>query len=341
MTTTLKKTILVVGGCGYIGSHMVRFLLDSGFNVVVLDNLSTGYVDALVGGELIVGDCGDSVLLKQIFAEHQFDGVMHFASYIQVGESVNSPDMYYQNNTAKTLTLIEEMRRCGVNNFIFSSTAAVFGEPKYIPIDERHPLDPINPYGKSKFMVELMLADMEKAYDFRSVALRYFNAAGADPKGDIGERHNPETHLIPLALRASLEENEDVLQVFGGDYSTPDGTCIRDYIHVIDLCAAHLLALQYLWGDGKSDAFNLGNGTGFSIYQVLAAVKTITGVAVPYRLGSRRPGDPERLVADSTKAAKILGWRPQFPELNTIVKHAWLWEQGRKNKLATNGEVKN
>jgi UDP-glucose 4-epimerase len=226
----------------------------------------------------------------------------------------------------------------GVNNFIFSSTAAVFEEPQYFPIDERHP---INPYGKSKFMVELMLADMEKAYDFRSVSLRYFNAAGADPNGDIGERHYPETHLIPLALRAALEENKEVLQVFGGDYGTPDGTCIVDYIHVVDLCAAHVLALQYLWGDGKSDAFNLGNGTGFSIYQVLDSVKAITGVAVCYRLSSRRPGDPERLVADSTKAAKILGWRPQYPELNTIVKHAWLWEQKRINKLVTNGEVKN
>lgn len=327
MTESTKK-LLVVGGCGYIGSHMVKCLLETGHQVTVLDDLSAGFKDSLLGGELIVGDCGDKALLNQLFTKTQFDGVLHFASYIQVGESVVNPAKYYQNNVAKTLTLLEAMKDHAVKNLIFSSTAAVFGEPDYTPIDEKHACQPINPYGMSKRMVELMLADFNKAYGLRSVALRYFNAAGADPQARIGERHDPETHLIPLALQAVLGKRPP-LKVFGRDYDTPDGTCIRDYIHIDDLSTAHLLALQYLWQDGKSTAFNLGNGAGFSVQEVLDAVEKVAGIKVPAEDAPRRAGDPARLVADSTLAKKILGWQPRYAELETIVQHAWQWEQRR------------
>ena len=246
-----KKNILVIGGCGYIGSHMVKCLLNAGHNVTVLDDLSAGFEDSLLGGKLIVGDCGDRVVLDRLFSQQQFDGILHFASFIQVGESVVNPAKYYQNNVAKTLTLIEAMKNHGLKNLIFSSTAAVFGEPIQTPINEQHPRVPINPYGMSKNMMELMLQDFDKAYGLRSVSLRYFNAAGADPEARIGERHEPETHLIPLALQAVLERRPP-LKVFGRDYDTPDGTCIRDYIHIDDLSEAHLLALEYLWEGGET-----------------------------------------------------------------------------------------
>jgi UDP-glucose 4-epimerase len=323
-----KKNILVIGGCGYIGSHMVKCLLNAGHHVTVLDDLSAGFKDSLLGGTLIVGDCGDRTLLDKLFTTTQFDGVLHFASFIQVGESVINPAKYYQNNVAKTLTLLEAMKDHGLKNLIFSSTAAVFGEPVYIPIDEKHPCQPINPYGMSKRMVELMLADFDNAYGLRSVALRYFNAAGADPEARIGERHEPETHLIPLALQAVLGKRPP-LKVFGRDYDTPDGTCIRDYIHIDDLSDAHLLALEYLWQGGQSAAFNLGNGAGFSVQQVLDSVSQITGVVVPIENAPRRAGDPARLVADSALAKKILGWQPRYAELEIIVQHAWQWEQRR------------
>jgi UDP-glucose 4-epimerase len=324
----LTKKILVVGGCGYIGSHMVKCLLEANHQVTVLDDLSAGFKDSLLGGELIVGDCGDRILLNRLFTETQFDGVLHFASYIQVGESVVNPAKYYQNNVAKTLTLLEAMKDHGVKNLIFSSTAAVFGEPDYTPIDEKHSCQPINPYGMSKRMVELMLADFDKAYGLCSVALRYFNAAGADPEARIGERHDPETHLIPLALQAALGKRPP-LKVFGRDYDTPDGTCIRDYIHIDDLSSAHLLALEYLWQGGASTAFNLGNGAGFSVQEVLDAVEKVAGVKVPAEDAARRAGDPARLVADSTLAKKMLGWKPCYADLETIVQHAWQWEQKR------------
>lgn len=320
------KKLLVVGGCGYIGSHMVKCLLDAGHQVVVLDDLSSGFADALLGGSLVVGDCADRTLLDELFAAQAFDGVLHFASFIQVGESVAEPAKYYHNNVAKTLALLEAMHAHGVRHLIFSSTAAVFGNPEYTPIDEQHGLAPINPYGWTKRMVEQMLADFERAYGLRWAALRYFNAAGADPQGRIGERHDPETHLIPLALQA-VSGRGKALKIFGRDYATPDGTCIRDYVHVDDLANAHLLALEHLWRGGASGAFNLGNGQGFSVQQVLDAVAEATGRTVPHEDAPRRAGDPARLVADSARARDVLGWQPHFAELRTIVEHAWAWEQ--------------
>lgn len=323
-----EKTLLVVGGCGYIGSHMVKCLLDAGHRVVVLDNLSTGFRDSLLGGQLVLGDCGDRMALDALFSGRRFDGVLHFASYIQVGESVAQPARYYRNNVANTLTLLDAMKEHGVGPLIFSSTAAVFGEPVRMPIDEAHPRQPINPYGKSKYMVEEMLADFDRACGLRSVALRYFNAAGGDPQARIGERHEPETHLIPLALQA-VSGRRPALKVFGRDYDTPDGTCIRDYIHVDDLADAHLLALEYLWRGGRSGAFNLGNGAGFSVQEVLDAVARVTGKPVPAQDAPRREGDPARLVADASLAKSTLGWAPRHAGLETIVRHAWQWEQGR------------
>lgn len=330
------STLLVVGGCGYIGSHMVKCLLNAGHRVVVLDDLSAGYRDSLLGGELVVGDCGRREVLDGLFGSHRFDGVLHFASLIQVGESVTDPAKYYQANVAKTLTLLAAMKDHGIGPLIFSSTAAVFGEVDYVPIDERHARRPINPYGMSKWMVEAMLADFDRAYGLHSVALRYFNAAGADPEGRIGERHDPETHLIPLALQAVLGRRPP-LKVFGRDYDTPDGTCIRDYIHVDDLADAHLLALEYLWQGGASDAFNLGNGAGYSVQEVLDSVERVVGRKVPVEDAPRRAGDPARLVADSSRARKVLGWQPWRAELEVIVADAWRWEQ-RRDSAAGKGQ---
>ncbi|TAN53280.1 MAG: UDP-glucose 4-epimerase GalE [Methylococcaceae bacterium] len=324
----ISKNILVIGGCGYIGSHMVKCLLDAGHKVVVLDDLSTGFRDSLLGGEFIAGDFGNRAVLDDLFSRQPFDGVLHFASLIQVGESVIDPARYYSCNVAKTLTLIDTMKQHGIGNLIFSSTAAVFGEPEQVPIDEKHPRLPINPYGMTKHMVEIMLRDFDRAYGLRSVALRYFNAAGADPDARIGERHQPETHLIPLALQAVLGRRP-ALSVFGRDYPTPDGTCIRDYIHVDDLCDAHLLALEYLWNGGATIAFNLGNGAGFSVQQVLDAVMDVTGAPVPVQNAPKREGDPARLVADAALAKATLGWSPRYADLKTIVRHAWQWEQRR------------
>jgi UDP-glucose 4-epimerase len=307
---------------------MIKCLIDAGHGVVVLDDLSAGFRDSLLGGELVVGDCGDRAVLDALFSTRKFDGVLHFASLIQVGESVLNPGKYYQSNVAKTLTLIEAMQAHGVGPLIFSSTAAVFGEPEYVPIDEAHPRQPINPYGMSKHMVEAMLADFDRAYGLRSVALRYFNAAGADPEARIGERHVPETHLIPLALQA-VAGSRPALKVFGRDYDTPDGTCIRDYIHVDDLADAHLLALEYLWSGGDSAAFNLGNGEGFSVQEVLDTAARVTGQPVPAEDAPRREGDPARLVADAALARSVLGWKPRYADLETIVRHAWQWEQKR------------
>lgn len=317
--------VLVVGGAGYIGSHMVKMLLASGHQVVTFDNLSSGHRDAVLGGGFIEGDLADFDCLNKVFSEHKPDAVMHFASYIQVGESVKKPDIYFRNNVTNTLNLLDTMLKFNVKKFIFSSTAAVFGEPEYVPIDEAHPNRPLNPYGRSKLMIEQVLADYAKAFDFRSVCLRYFNAAGADPEGQLGERHDPETHLIPLILQAASGRRESI-QVFGRDYDTPDGTCIRDYIHIVDLCSAHLAALQYLVRGGESDRFNLGNGSGFSVQEVLNAVQNVSGKAVKVIDGPRREGDPARLVADSKRAKQVLDWKPVFTDLETIVAHAWQWE---------------
>jgi UDP-glucose 4-epimerase len=318
--------VLVIGGAGYIGSHMVKMLLSSGHKVMTLDNLSSGHRDAVVGGEFIQGDIADTACLDRIFTTFKPDAVMHFASFIQVGESVRKPDIYYRNNVTNTLNLLDAMLKYNVKKFIFSSTAAVFGEPDYVPIDEIHPNRPLNPYGRSKWIIEQVLADYDKAFDFRSVCLRYFNAAGADPEGQLGERHDPETHLIPLILQAASGRRENI-HVFGRDYDTPDGTCIRDYIHIVDLCSAHLAALDYLCQDGQSDRFNLGNGAGFSVQQVIDAVEQVSGRKVTVINGPRREGDPARLVADSKRAKLTLNWEPKFTDLETIVAHAWQWEQ--------------
>ena len=323
--------ILVVGGAGYIGSHMVKQLARAGHSVVVLDNLTTGFRELARYGALVVGDLADTVLLERLFSQHKFDGVMHFAAASLVGESMQDPGKYYRNNVANTLNLLEVMVRHGVKHFIFSSTAATFGEPEYVPIDEAHPQTPINPYGASKLMVERMLQDYASAYGVNSVCLRYFNACGADPEGELGECHEPETHLIPLILQAASGRRESIT-VFGRDYATEDGTCIRDYIHIEDLCSAHALALEALVQGKKQGAlaYNLGNGQGYSVQQMIEAVKRLVsedGYSLIVEEGARRPGDPATLVADATLAKQELGWQPQYAELDTIIRHAWAWEK--------------
>lgn len=334
--------ILVVGGAGYIGSHMVKQLARAGHAVVVLDNLTTGFRELACRGELVVGDLADTALLESLFAEHRFDGVMHFAAASLVGESMQDPGKYYRNNVANTLNLLEVMVRHEVKHFIFSSTAATFGEPEYVPIDEAHPQRPINPYGASKWMVERLLQDFHAAHGLNSVCLRYFNACGADPEGELGECHEPETHLIPLILQAASGRRE-AITVFGRDYPTEDGTCIRDYIHIEDLCSAHALALGALVQGEKNgaQAYNLGNGQGYSVQQVIEAVERVVaedGRTLRVVEGSRRPGDPARLVADATLARRELGWQPQYADLDTIIRHAWAWEKKLAGKALTQQE---
>ncbi|HET7392554.1 MAG TPA: UDP-glucose 4-epimerase GalE [Candidatus Binatia bacterium] len=318
--------VLIVGGAGYIGSHMALLLGRQAAQVIVLDDLSSGDANAVLSGRLVQGSIEDTGLLDRLFAEEKFDGVMHFASFIQVGESVQHPAKYYRNNVTHTINLLDAMVRHRVKNFIFSSTAAIFGQPEYVPIDEAHPKQPINPYGRSKWMVEQVLRDYDSAYGLRSVCLRYFNAAGADPEARIGETHEPETHLIPLLLQVASGRRQSA-QIFGDDYDTPDGTCIRDYIHVLDLATVHSLALAHLISGGASAAYNLGNGNGFSVRQVIDAVRQVTMKPVPVIDAARRAGDPARLVADATLARKHLGWTPLYPDLSTIVSHAWNWEK--------------
>jgi UDP-glucose 4-epimerase len=324
MTIPLK-TVLVVGGAGYIGSHMVWLLGQKGVDVVTLDNLSSGHRDAVLHGKFVHGDIADRLVLDKVFSEHNFDAVMHFASFIQVGESMQDPAKYYQNNFVNTLNLLNAMRAHNVGKFIFSSTAAIFGEPEYSSIDEAHPKRPINPYGWSKLMVEQALADYDRAYGLKSVCLRYFNAAGAHPDSLLGERHDPETHLIPLILQAASGHRQNIT-VFGRDYKTPDGTCIRDYIHILDLAEAHWLALQYLQADGPTTAFNLGNGNGYSVESVIQSARRVTGKAIPVLEGQRREGDPARLVANADEIKLRLGWQPAYADLDTIMAHAWQWE---------------
>ena len=317
--------ILVVGGAGYIGSHMVKQLAKAGNDVITLDNLSYGYRDSVKYGEFVEGNLGDDKVLNSIFKSNNIDAVMHFAGFIQVGESVIKPSMYYHNNVANTFTLLDAMLRHDVKNFIFSSTAAIFGEPEYTPIDEKHNKQPINPYGHSKLMIEQVLEDYDKAYDLRSTCLRYFNAAGADPGGELGERHVPETHLIPLILQAASGRREDI-KVFGDDYATDDGTCVRDYIHINDLCEAHSLALQDMIRKDQSARYNLGNGKGFSVKQVIDVAKDVSGNDFKVTIEPRRAGDPAVLVADATLAKQQLNWQPKFAELKDIVQTAWRWE---------------
>ena len=324
----MSDTILVVGGAGYIGSHMVKRLRRAGFHVVVADDLSAGRREATLGAPLHVGDIGDAAFVDALLHEIRPAAVMHFASFIQVGESVADPAKYYRNNVAATQVLLDGMRAHGVARFIFSSTAAIFGDPQYVPIDEAHPKAPINPYGRSKWFVEQMLEDFDRAYGLKSTCLRYFNAAGADPDGELGECHEPETHLIPLILQVASGRRAHIT-VYGDDYATPDGTCVRDYIHVEDLCDAHLLALRRLLDGADSARYNLGNGNGYSVREVIEAVRRVTGHAIPVVTGARREGDPPVLVADASAARDTLGWRPRHADLDAIVAHAWAWEQRR------------
>jgi UDP-glucose 4-epimerase len=326
-----KPTILVTGGAGYIGSHAVLALQQAGYGVVVLDNLSYGHrelVEEILKVELIVGDTGDRALLDQLFASRDIGAVMHFAAFLQVGESVKEPAKYYQNNVVSTLTLLEAMRSAGLDKFVFSSTCATYGVPQFIPLTEEHPQNPINPYGMSKLMVEKILRDFDQAYQFRSVAFRYFNAAGAEPNGMLGEDHSPETHIIPLVLLTALGQRESVA-IFGTDYDTPDGTCVRDYIHVLDLAQAHVLGLEYLMQGGESGFFNLGNGNGFSVKEVIETARTVTGQPIPAVEQPRREGDPPYLVGSSDRARQVLGWNPQHADLHQIIDHAWSWHQRR------------
>ena len=322
----MARTILVTGGAGYIGSHNVKFLRERGYRVLVLDDLCRGFADAVPADALIEGSIGDRAVLDDLFARHSVDAVMNFASFIEVGESVEHPARYYANNVANTITLLDAMVRHGVRRYVFSSTAAIFGTPEYTPIDEDHPKAPINPYGRGKWLVEQLLPDYAAAYGLESVCLRYFNAAGADPSGELGERHEPETHLVPLVLQAASGRRASI-HIFGEDYPTADGTCVRDYIHVEDLAQAHALALEYLDSGHGSAAFNLGNGSGYSIREVIESARRVTGRDFPVEPGPRRPGDPATLVADSTRAREVLGWRPRFTALDDIVADAWAWEQ--------------
>ena len=329
--------ILVIGGAGYIGSHMVKLLCRSGYTVTTFDNLSTGHRDAISTGNFVYADLDSQDSLHRVFRGSGYDVVMHFASSTQVAESVVAPSKYYANVT-NTHNLLNTMVEHGVKYLVFSSTAAIFGEPQYTPIDEEHPKCPLNPYGQTKWMVEQMLADYDRAYDLKSVSLRYFNAAGTDPEGQLGERHFPETHLVPLVLQAASGRRE-AITLFGTDYATPDGTCIRDYIHVNDLCAAHLLALKKLVNDEQSTAYNLGNGNGFSVKELIDTAQMVTERQIKVISGQRRAGDPERLIADSSRIREELHWEPQYPDLATMIEHAWRWEQ--KHKWLVNCAEKN
>jgi UDP-arabinose 4-epimerase len=320
------KNILVTGGAGYIGSHACKALAAAGYTPVSFDNLAFGHAWAVRWGPLVQGDILDRAALDRTIEQFKPDAVIHFAAFAYVGESVMNPGKYYRNNVAGTLTLLEAMRDHGVEQLVFSSTCAVYGNPQSIPISECHPCQPVNPYGASKWMVERMLPDFGRAHGLRSISLRYFNAAGADPAGDIGESHDPETHLVPLALDAAGGRRADIT-VFGDDYPTRDGTCIRDYIHVCDLAEAHLLALRALEAGHPCASYNLGNGHGFTVREVIAAAQAVSGRAIQVKSGPRRAGDPATLVADSQLIQHDLGWRPRTSELNTIVESAWRWHQ--------------
>lgn len=319
--------ILVVGGAGYIGSHVVLALQESGYPVLVLDNLSRGHrdiVEDVLRAKLVVGDIGDRAFLDEVFTRYPIAAVLHFAAYAYVGESLIVPNLYYRNNVGNTLTLLEAMRKAGINRLVFSSTCAVYGVPHIVPIPEDHPKQPINTYGSSKSMAEQIIADYHAAYDLNYVCFRYFNAAGADPAGRIGEDHDPEPHLIPLILQTALGKR-DAIQIFGTDYPTEDGTCIRDYIHVCDLVKAHLLGLEYLFGGGKSTVLNLGNGNGFSVRQAIETSKRVTGKSIRVVEKIRRQGDPPVLVGDASKAKQLLNWYPYYTDLEEIITHAWKW----------------
>ena len=322
----MTQSVLVCGGAGYIGSHMVRMLAEAGHDVTVFDNLSTGHKAAVQAGTLVRGDLLDKDALAELFAANRFDAVFHFSGLIAVGESVREPARYYRNNVIGTLNLLDAMHAAGVGRFVFSSTAAVYGNPQASPIDEDQPLAPINPYGRTKRIIEDVLADFADVHGLRSVSFRYFNAAGAHPEGGIGEAHVPETHLIPNVLLAALG-TQPAIEIFGDDYPTADGTCVRDYVHVQDLCTAHLAALDWMETHDGAAVFNLGNGTGFSVLDILGAARRVTGIDIPYRIAGRRDGDAASLVADSTRARTELGWSPRHGDIDDIVETAWRWHR--------------
>ncbi|PRR81786.1 UDP-glucose 4-epimerase GalE [Clostridium vincentii] len=318
--------ILVCGGAGYIGSHMVAELLENNEDVVILDNLEKGHKDALLGGKLYIGDLRDKEILNKVFTENNIDSVIDFAAYSLVGESMTEPLKYFNNNVYGTISLLESMREHNVKYIVFSSTAATYGEPKVIPISEDNDTIPTNPYGESKLLVEKILRWCDSAYGIKYTALRYFNAAGAHINGKIGEDHSPESHLIPLILQVALGQRDKIM-LFGDDYDTEDGTCVRDYVHVTDLAKAHSLALKRLKNGGDSTAYNLGNGTGFSVKEVVDVARKVTGHEIPAEIAPRRAGDPATLIATSERAVKELGWTPEFNQLETIISSAWNWHK--------------
>ena len=318
------KNILVTGGAGYIGSHTCKLLAQRGYLPITYDNLVYGHTRAVQWGPFIQGDIRDTEALAKVFAEYQPEAVIHFAAFAYVGESVEHPEKYYQNNVAGTLSLLEVMRGFGCDRFIFSSTCATYGNPQELPLTEEHHQQPINSYGRSKLMIEQILADYSAAYGLSSIALRYFNAAGADLEGDIGEDHEPETHLIPLTILAALGKRS-AIEVYGTDYDTPDGTAIRDYIHVADLADAHVRALELLQKEKKSRAFNLGTGIGTSVQSIIRTVEELSERKVPVTYGPRRPGDPPTLIASADKAAEFLGWQPRHSDIETIIRSALAW----------------
>jgi len=320
--------ILVTGGAGYIGSHTIKQLLKRGYDVVAYDNLSEGHRELVLCDEFVEADLADLNALRETFERYPIEAVMHFAALTQVGESVEDPEKYYQNNVTGGLNLLRAMREHDVKPFIFSSSAAVYGDPTEIPIKEDHPKRPKSPYGQTKLIFEQILEDYSRAYGIKYIALRYFNAAGSDPEGQIGEWHNPETHLIPIVLEAALEKRDHV-EIFGTDYETKDGTCIRDFIHVDDLAAAHILALESLRDGKPNTAYNLGIGKGYSVREVIETCRRVTGREIKVVEGARRPGDPPQLVADPSRAQRELGWEPKFKTLEEIVETAWEWQRSR------------
>jgi len=324
ISENIRRKVLVTGGAGYIGAHVCRALAGCGYLPVTYDNLSNGHSDAVRWGPLEFGELGDSVRLESVMRAHHPMAVIHLAGLIAAGDSVTAPAMFYHNNVTATLTLLEAMRVCGIHQIVFSSSAGVYGEPEFTPISERHPHRPLSPYGATKSMIEQVLADYGVAYGLRSVSLRYFNAVGAAPEGDIGEAHRHETHLVPLVLDVAAGLRP-YIQIFGSDFPTPDGTCIRDYVHVCDLADAHVLALSYLDQVKGAEAFNLGSEKGASVREVIDVAARISGRPVPVRLNPRRPGDPARLIADATRAKRKLGWCPGYDSLNQQIASAWKW----------------
>lgn len=336
MNTSISssKTILITGGAGYIGSHTNKELSNKGYGTIVFDNLSRGHKEFVKWGDLVIGDLADVGSLKRVFELYPIKAVMHFAAFAYVAESFEEPALYYSNNVLNTINLLSLMRDFGIRHFIFSSSCATYGNPVSLPVAETHPRNPISPYGRTKYMVENILDDHARAYGLRYVSLRYFNAAGADVGGEVGERHSPETHLIPLVLEAASGERQYV-EIFGSDYDTPDGTCIRDYVHVTDLADAHILALEYLLQGGDNEVFNVGTGRGYSINEVIRAAENITGCNIPLKASARRKGDPAVLVSSPGKIMKTLSWQPKFDNLNAILNTAWNWhriERGRHSR---------